>query len=105
MTWVILITGEEMSDITTYLVSGTKSQVKRHLVNCIKEDADEMSDYFTEGTLDALDLEELPDEVCGTNVQAGSIKGYAKFGNYGRTYTAMLSEFCTTRVLDDEGRY
>ena len=91
-TWIIGMSGSDADDVITYRVVGTKKQVKKHLINCIKDDRDEDRDNFEYGTTAMKDLETRYD---------GSIYGYTCFSDHHNDFTATPE--VPVKYLDDKG--
>ncbi len=90
--WIIGYSGTEADDVITYIVSGTPTQVKKHLLLMIKEDTAE-DDTFDYGTMTLKDIAKRAD---------GSYYGYAVFGDHHNDYTA--TPLMDSVPLDNRGK-
>ena len=76
--YIISITNSDGDGAEVYRVTGTVTQVKKHLLQLVKNDWDERWDY---GTEKVRDVEERND---------GSLYAYSVFGDYHIDYLATL---------------
>lgn len=77
--WIIGVSGCEMDDVIISRVCGTEKQVKKYLVNLIKEDKNEGYGRFDYGTTTLKEIEKRDD---------GSLYGYAVYSRYHNDYVA-----------------
>ena len=78
--WTIGICCSESDGVDTFRVRGTKTQVKKYLVNCVKSDKENDEDKFDMGTLNVKDIDE--------DKYTSELSAYATYSDYHIDYTA-----------------
>jgi hypothetical protein len=79
-TYIIGIANSEADGVRLYRVKGTETQVKKHLLQLVKDDKANDKDNYDYGT----------DTIKSIEVQSdGSLDAYAVYGDYHIDYTAV----------------
>ncbi len=90
--WLIGICNSDADGVVVYAVLGTKNEVKKHLVNLVKEDKREDSERFDSGTTALKDVYEESN---------GTLSAYATYYDYHIDYVATPDDL--TYDLDEKG--
>lgn len=77
--WIIGIGGNDMDNVVTYRIKGTKEQVKKHIVKAIIKDQANDSKNWNFGTICVNEISER---------ENGKLYGVAVFDFYHYDYTA-----------------
>ena len=90
--WVLGVCSSEGDSVLVLKYLATKSQIKKKIVNFVKEDKEE-DDSFDDGTTSIGDLKE----------EGGTIYGYACFSDHHIDYEAYVDSQIEVTELDDKG--
>ena len=77
--WIIGVSGDEMSAVTTYRVLATKTKVKKHLVDLVLGGRANDKERWLYGTDDIFEVEEK---------QNGVLYAYGEYEDYRVDYSA-----------------
>ena len=78
--WIVGICCTESDGVNLYRVNGTKEQVKKYLIDCVREDKQNDEDSWDYGDEDIAEIREERD---------GSMSAFATYSDYHIDYTAI----------------